>query len=130
MALSFAGLSKGDSAQHSRRSRGGNTVDCAVDCSVGVGTYRPDAKRVQSVQCDRHRAGDAIAAAPSIDSTKHHTSAADLQTLCHLGECSEHSVLRVRSRLRTKRVSSEHFNAYGCRCFISRRAESSCWLHR
>jgi hypothetical protein len=123
-------LSQGNSAQHPRRSHGCNTVDCAVDCSVGVGAYRPDAKGVQSVQCDRHRAGDAIAAAPSIDWTKYYTSAADLLTLCHLGECSEHSVLRVRSRLRTYRVSSEHFNAYGCQCFISRRAKFSCWLHR
>jgi hypothetical protein len=60
-------LLKGDSAQHSRRSHSSDTVDCAVDCSVGVGTYRPDAKGVQSVQRDRHRARDAIAAAPSID---------------------------------------------------------------
>jgi hypothetical protein len=60
-------LSGGDSVQDSRRSHGSETLDCAVDCSVGVGTYRPDAKGVQSVQRDRHRAGHAIAAAPSVD---------------------------------------------------------------
>jgi hypothetical protein len=123
-------LSRRDSVYNSRRSRRGDPFDCAVDCSVSVGTYRPDAKGVQSVQRDGHRAGDAITAAPSIDRTKHNTSVSDLPTLCDLGKCGEYPVLRVRSRLRTDFVSSEHFDAYGCPCFLGRRTEFSCWLHR
>ena len=52
---------------NSRRSRGGDAFDRAVDCGVGMGTCRPNSKGFRSAQRDRHRAGDKLAAAFSVN---------------------------------------------------------------
>ena len=55
------------SVDNSRRARGGDTFDRAIDGGVRVGACHPNAKGLRSAQRDRHRAGDTLAAAFSVN---------------------------------------------------------------
>jgi hypothetical protein len=56
----------------------------------------------------------------SVDRAEHDTSAPNFLSFRDFGERSEHSVLGVRSRLRTDRVFSDHVHTDGYPRFIVR----------